>query len=195
MAEERSGIALGTHSGETEGFRSDGTSLDEWAHEIHDGDDVAVLDAPPEDRFGDAVLAHQEQLARFAFMLCGDQQIAEDSVTETYARLWPKVRRGRIQNVLPHLIREVIVEVKERTRRADGRLDVAISCSEFKTPWAALQHLPLEQRSALVLHVVEGIGLDESAMLLGEPIEVTANRIDTGLGRVAELLVTGGPDA
>lgn len=191
MADERSGVTLGPHwQGET-GRSSGGISLDEWAHEDHDGDEVASLDAPPEDRFGDAVLAHHEQLARFAFMLSGDREVAEDSVTETYARLWPKFRRGRIHNALPHLVRDVIVEVKERTRRTSSRATEDPGSEEFETSWEALQHLPIEQRSAVVLHVVEGISLEESAMLLGDPVEITATRIDVGMDRIAKLLVTG----
>jgi DNA-directed RNA polymerase specialized sigma24 family protein len=195
VAEERSGVALGNHSDEGAGIRSDGNLLDEWGYEIHDGDNVASLDAPPEDRFGDAVLAHHEQLARFAFMLCGNQEIAEASVAETYARLWPKFRRGHIHNVLPHLVREVLVEVRERSRRTGSRAMPVPGSEEFETPWDALQQLPIEQRSAVLLHVVEGIDLDESAMLLGDPVEVTATRIDVGMHRIAKLLVTGGFDA
>ncbi len=193
MADERSGVALGVHSQGGTGFRSGGITLDEWAHEDHDGDEVASLDAPPEDRFGDAVLAHHAQLARFAFVLSGNQEVAEDSVTETYARLWPKFRRGRIADLLPHLVRGVIVEVHERTRRTGSRATEDPGADEFETPWDALQHLPIEQRSAVVLHVVEGIGLEESAVLLGDPVAITATRIDVGMERIAKLLVTGEP--
>lgn len=195
VAEVRSGSALGTHSRERQGGRSDRLILDEWVHEIHDGDEVAALDAPQEDRFGDAVLAHHQRLVRFAYMLSGSKEIAEASVTETYARLWPRFRRGRIQNVLPYLMREVIVDVRERTRRAGSRRAATVEPGELETPWAALQHLPLEQRGALVLHVVEGLSLDESAMLLDEPVDITAARVTAGMARVAELLVRAGPDA
>jgi DNA-directed RNA polymerase specialized sigma24 family protein len=162
--------------------------------QIHDGDEIAALDAPPEDRFGDAVLAHHEQLARFAFLLSGSREVAEDAVTESYARLWPRFRRGRIQNVLPHLVRELIVEVKERSRRGGSRVDGDVERSRPETPWDALQELPIEQRSAVVLHVVEGLSLDESAMLLGDPVAVTTTRVDVGMDRIAELLVTVGSD-
>jgi DNA-directed RNA polymerase specialized sigma24 family protein len=195
VAEERSGNTLGTHSHEEPGARSAGVLLDEWAHEIHDGDHVADLDAPPEDRFGDAVLAHHEQLARLAFMLSGSQEIAEASVTEAYARLWPKFRRGRIRTALPYLVREVIVEVHERSRLAGPRPGEPTGNGEFETPWAALLHLAFEQRSAVVLHVVEGLGLEESAMLLDEPVAVTTGRVDLGLERLAELLVAGDSNA
>ena len=188
MAEERSGIALGTPSHERPGARSDGVLLDGWVHENHDGDEVAVLDAPPEDRFGDAVLEHHEQLARLAFMLSGSQEIAEDSVTETYARLWPKFRRGRIQNAFPYLVREVIIEVQERTRRAGTRLADPTRPGEFETPWAALLHLPFDQRSAVVLHVVEGLDIEESAALLGQSESVITHRTNAGMARIGELV-------
>ncbi|MGZ8763949.1 MAG: RNA polymerase sigma factor, partial [Acidimicrobiia bacterium] len=136
-----------------------------------------------------------QQLARFAFMLSGSHEIAEDAVAETYARLWPRFRRGRIHKVLPHLVRDVIVEVRERTRREGSRSTVPRAPDDIETPWGALQHLPIEQRSALVLHVVEGLSLDESAMLLGDPVDITATRVDAGLGRIAELLVGGGAHA
>ena len=193
MAKERSGVALGTHSSETAESPTDGPSPDEWAHEITDGDDVAALDAPPEDRFGDAVLMYHEMLARFAFMLSGSEEIAEAAVAETYARLWPKFKRGRIRSVLPHLIREVIVELEERTRPALRHPDAEPQVPE--SPWAALLDLPLEQRSALVLHVVEDFSISESATLLGAPETVTSARIDTGLAEITKLLAVGANDA
>ncbi len=168
--------------------------LDESAHE-NDIDEVAVLETPAEDRFADDVLEHHVQLARMAYMLTGDREIAEDSVTEGYARLWPKYQRGRMQDPFPVLVREVLREAQERTRRAGTRQLDTTRPAQFESPWAALLYLPFDQRSAVVLRVVEGLDLEESADLLGQPISVTAARVDAGMGRVAELLGVREPDA
>jgi DNA-directed RNA polymerase specialized sigma24 family protein len=92
-------------------------------------------------------------------------------------------------------MREIIVDVRERTRLETSRTVGRIVPDDLETPWAALQHLPFEQRSALVLHFVEGLSIEETASLLDEPVGMVEIRVDTGLGRVAELLITdGGPD-
>ena len=169
-------------------------ALDEPAHEEHDGDDhVAAVDAPVEDRFGDAVLMHHERVARLAYLLtAGDSETAEASVTETYARLWPRFRRGRIHDVLPSLMRAVVVDVRERNRRvAASSPEAPAQPGQSKTPWAALQQLPFEQRAAVILHVVEELDLEETAQTLGQSVDMTSARLHAGMGRVAELLVHG----
>lgn len=69
-----------------------------------------------DDAFTPAVTSHRQALARFAFMLCGDAVHAEDVVAEAYARVWPRWRRGRVDDLLllPYLRRTVANEVYGR---------------------------------------------------------------------------------
>jgi RNA polymerase sigma-70 factor (ECF subfamily) len=187
VAEERGGTALGNRWQGASRF--DGNRLAERAHEIDRGDDVAAVDAPPEDRFGDAILNYHQQLAQLAYMVTGDETIAESAVTEAYARLWPKFRRGRIE-VLPRLTAEVLAQVRERARRGPPR-DVVIDLRDDDPVWLALRDLPIEQRIALVLHLVMGLPSDEIADLVGDSAETVTARVETGLGRLAETIVAG----
>ena len=43
---------------------------------------------------------HHERLARLAYLLCHNIHDAEDAVADAYARVWPKVRRGKVDNIL-----------------------------------------------------------------------------------------------
>jgi len=104
------------------------------------------------DAFSDAVADHHEELARFAFRLCGDRILAEDIVAEVYARVWPHWQRGRVAELLPYLMRAVANEAFTRHRRRrlerskeppapllvvgpfEARVDDTTSCGR---PWAA----------------------------------------------------------
>src|SRR5215475_11077886 len=69
------------------------------------------------DAFSAAVADHHRELARFAYRLCGDRTVAEDIVAEAYARVWPHWRRGRVEVLLPYLMRTVANQAYARHRR------------------------------------------------------------------------------
>ncbi len=68
--------------------------------------------------FARAVEVHHGALARFAYALCGNVTQAEDAVAEAYARVWPRWRRGQVQdNLFGYLRRTVANEIYGRHRR------------------------------------------------------------------------------
>lgn len=141
------------------------------------------------DAFSDAVAAHHRELARFAFRLCGDRSLAEDVVAEAYARVWPHWRRGRVDVLLPYLMRTVANEAYRRHRRrrleratgppyappADGRFESQVD--EHDRLWAALDRLPRQQRVVLVLRIVEDLSEEQTAELLGVPPGTVKSRL------------------
>jgi RNA polymerase sigma-70 factor (sigma-E family) len=144
------------------------------------------------DAFSDAVADHHRELARFAFRLCGDRTLAQDLVAEAYARVWPHWRRGRVEVLLPYLMRTVANEAYARHRRrklerdkeppaaplVEGSFEDRVD--EHDELWAALDRLPPQQRVVLVLRVVEDLSEDETAAMLGVPRGTVKSRLSRG---------------
>lgn len=149
---------------------------------------------PPADRdaFSDAVARHHRELARFAYRLCGDPVTAEDTVAEAYARVWPHWRRGRVEDLLPYLMRSVANEAYARHRRrkleratvpppppAAGSFEQRID--DRDEIWSALDRLPPRQRVVLVLRIVEDLSEEETAAMLDIPRGTVKSRLSRGL--------------
>ena len=156
------------------------------------------------DAFARAVAAHHDQLARFAFRLCGDATQAEDAVAEAYARVWPRWRRGRVDELLPYLRRAVVNEVYGRGRRKaverryagrsierrdGGQFEVGVG--ERDALLAALERLPLQQRVVVVLRVVEDLSPEETAAALGVPAGTVKSRLSRALSALRGLMEEG----
>ncbi len=147
-----------------------------------------------DDAFTRAVACDRQALARFAFMLCGDAGHAEDVVAEAYARVWPRWRRGRVDDLFPYLRRTVANEVYQRhrrrllerreaarppDRRADGRFEAQVD--DRDTLWAALARLSPQQRVVVVLRIVEDLSEHQTATLLGIPVGTVKSRLSRAL--------------
>lgn len=145
-----------------------------------------------DDDFSRAVAAHHRELARFAYRLCGDPVVAEDIVAEAYARVWPHWRRGRVDVLLPYLMRSVANEAYalHRRRRLERRKEPAApspggafedQVDDHDELWAALEHLPPKQRAVLVLRVVEDLSEEQTAAMLGIPEGTVKSRLSRAL--------------
>jgi RNA polymerase sigma-70 factor (sigma-E family) len=154
------------------------------------------------DPFSDAVAGHHRELARFAYRLCGDRTLAEDIVAEAYARVWPHWRRGRIDGLLPYLMRAVANEAftRHRRRRLERRKEpppppVATDPFEGQIDdhdelWAALDRLPTPQRVVLVLRIVEDLSEEQTATMLGIAPGTVKSRLSRAL-RTLRTIVEG----
>ena len=145
------------------------------------------------DAFSAAVADHHEELARFAFRLCGDRTVAEDIVAEAYSRVWPHWRRGRVAELMPYLVRTVANEAFTRHRRRrlertkespappsvqgsfEGQVD------DHDQLWSALGRLLPQQRVVLVLRVYEDLSEEQTASLLGIPPGTVKSRLSRAL--------------
>jgi RNA polymerase sigma-70 factor (sigma-E family) len=147
-----------------------------------------------DDAFSQAVAVHHRELARFAFRLCGDPVVAEDVVAESYAKVWPHWRRGRVDVLMPYLMRTVANEAfaLHRRRRLERRKEPAPPESHPSTSfedrveehdelWAALDLLNPEQRAVLVLRVVEDMSEEQTATMLGIPPGTVKSRLSRAL--------------
>jgi len=147
-----------------------------------------------DDAFTRAVASHRQALARFAFTLCGDAVHAEDVVAEAYARVWPRWRRGRVDDLLPYLRRTVANEVYGRhrrrllerreaarppDRRSDGHFEAQVD--DRDALWAALARLSPQQRVVVVLRIVEDLSEEQTATMLDIPVGTVKSRLSRAL--------------
>ena len=164
-------------------------------------------DAPAAEAFSDQVAAHHRRLAGFAYLMCGDRTIAEDLVAEAYARVWPKYRQGKVDDLGAYLRRTIanlangrrrrqVIERREVERRTvDWRVssdrDVANDTDEVgehDALWAAIWTLPVDQRAVIVLRHVEDRSEDETAEILGVRPGTVKSRLARGLATLRERL-------
>lgn len=152
------------------------------------------------DAFTQAVADHHQQLARFAFRLCGDPFLVEDVVAEAYARVLPRWRRGGIDNPAAYLTRAIANEVYKRHRRHlrerrkepppepattepfEDQVDIRAAV------WAALGRLPIKQRVVVVLRIVDDLSEEQTAEMLGVPVGTVKSRLSRGLSGLRSLL-------
>jgi RNA polymerase sigma-70 factor (sigma-E family) len=170
--------------------------LGRWTTQRADG---AGTDAGA-DAFTVAVTEHHRELARFAYRLCGDRSLAEDIVAEAYARVWPHWRRGRIDGLLPYLMRTVANEAYARHRRrrleetkeppwsppGEGRFEDQVD--EHDELWTALGRLPRQQRVVLVLRIVEDMSEEQTASILGIPSGTVKSRLSRALDALRTMV-------
>lgn len=163
--------------------------------------------APPRvdaDGFASVFNAHHRQALRLAYLLTADAQQAEDVVSEVFAKVWQKWRRGEVRDVGPYVRRAVVNQANSRLRRrylerahhstvsGDGRggraaEDLAADRDEV---WNALLRLADGQRQAVVLRYYEDLSEAETAAILGVTVGTVKSQVSRGLARLEQLLAT-----
>jgi RNA polymerase sigma-70 factor (sigma-E family) len=152
------------------------------------------------DAFSAAVADHHQELARFAYRLCGDRTLAEDIVAEAYARVWPHWRRGRVAELLPYLMRAVANEAftRHRRRRLERSKEPpapALVAGPFEDQvddhdalWAAVGHLAPPQRVVLILRIYEDLSEEQTAAMLGIPVGTVKSRLFRALSTLRTIV-------
>jgi len=162
---------------------------------------------PPED----ALIATLPRLRRYALVLTGALQQADDLVVDTlaYAReaQHPRQHHAALLTWLFMLMHEL--HVNESSRRPDShaamprrvehrpvqrRISGAVTRPRDTAPAQTLDrffHLPVVQREMLLLVAVEGLSYGEIATLLGVPVATVISRLNRARANLAA--VTGEP--
>ncbi|GLY30101.1 SigE family RNA polymerase sigma factor [Kineosporia sp. NBRC 101731] len=138
-------------------------------------------DEPAEIGFRRFVAARWGALQRYAFLLTGDHQLAEDVVQAALEKCWR--RWGKIQNDSPEsYVRAAIANTAASRHRKrslpetslDDLLvspaapgDHAESHALRSGLWSALSDLPPRQRTVVVLRLWEDRSVEETARMLG----------------------------
>jgi RNA polymerase sigma-70 factor (sigma-E family) len=144
--------------------------------------------------FADIVDQHGRDLARFAYMLCGNRTQAEEAVAEAFSRAWPRWRRGQIDALVPYVRRSIVHEVHGRGRRRrleqreerrhrargpDGGFEDRVT--NQGALWPLVARLPEAQRAVIVLRIVEDLSEEQTAEILGIPTGTVKSRLSRAL--------------
>ena len=152
-----------------------------------------------EEEFERLALPQSPHLLRFALRLTQNRPLAEDLVQETLLLAWrgfPKFEPG--SNVRAWLFRILInalysqnrkgrtapplLALRSDVRSAEGSLSDAFEVTQ------ALDRLPSDQRTALLLAVVEGFTCREIAEILAVPIGTVMSRLSRAREAMREAL-------
>ena len=171
------------------------------------GDDLACADL---------VAAHQRMVFGLAFHLLGDRDEALDLSQEVFLRVFRTIGSFRGQSALRTWIYRIVINQARnrqrwwrRRRRAEQvSLDEHLKqCGELVAPedvppdrllasketaafiWKALDRLPFDQRTALILREIDGLRYEEIAFSLGIAVGTVKSRLTRArLALRAELL-------
>lgn len=139
-----------------------------------------------QDEFERIALPHTRSLLRVARRLTWDPDSAEDLVQETMLAAWRGFHQFRAgTNARAWLFRILINAFHSRGRKSRPALVPLAACdSTADASWPvgaeineALEALPVEQRTVLLLGVVEGFTCQEMATILGVPMGTVMSRM------------------
>jgi RNA polymerase sigma-70 factor (ECF subfamily) len=165
----------------------------------------------------DLVAAHQRMVYNLSLHLLGDRDEALDLSQEVFLRVFRTLARFRGQSALRTWIYRIVVnQARNRQRwwrrrhRADQvSLDAHVakfgdleSKNDSSTPdrmfarketsariWKALDRLPFDQRTALVLREIDGLRYDEIAYSLGIAVGTVKSRLTRARQALREELL------
>lgn len=165
------------------------------------------MDYRAEDAISAAFRAHGAALHRLALRLCGDQQVAEDAIADTFVKvlsrrsdapidaLYPYLRRALVNQVNNWLRRRSVERAWARVRHADhrGAGDVDVQVIDRLVVRAAMANLGQRQRTVLVLRFFEGLDVKGTAELMGTSEGTVKSQTARALDRLRALLAMEGP--
>jgi RNA polymerase sigma-70 factor (sigma-E family) len=151
--------------------------------------------------------AHHRRAVQLAYLLVSDPHLAEDIVSEAFAKVYVRWRRGDVRDVGSYVRRAVANEANSRLRRRYLERRVAgersgddrgvrlvdEDAADRDAVWGAIQRLPAKQRTAVVLRYYEDLPEAAVAELLGCSVGTVKSNTSRGLARLQELL--GGASA
>ena len=149
--------------------------------------------------------AHHDDMARIAYVICGDQDLAQDAVQAAWPQAWRKLGTLRDPDRLrPWLISVAANEARQLLRRQRRHvvveIDVADVGSGRSDPAAnaalvdlavALRRLSPEERTLLALRFVAGFDATE----IGRALGLSASGVRSRLSRLVSRLRTELDDA
>jgi RNA polymerase sigma-70 factor (ECF subfamily) len=166
-----------------------------------EGGRVKAADAARDVPFAELFANHYAPALRLAALLEGDPTRAEDAVSDAFARVYARLRRGGVEDVTPYLRTAVVNAVRggwrkrQVERRHERAFDAAATGGEFEASvverdavWAALRRLPAGQRRVVVLRYYEDISEAEVARLLRVNVGTVKSQAAKGLAALQTML-------
>jgi len=156
--------------------------------------------------FQDIYQRYAQDVHRFAFYLSGDQSLAEDITSETFARLWASdekmIRALTVKAYLFTIARHLYIESRRSAARhveIDPGLPEpgtspemqAIYKSELREVLKLLQEMPEADRAALLMRAQQGMCYEDIARVLGISLAAVKVKIHRARLRLAEVRAKG----
>jgi RNA polymerase sigma-70 factor (ECF subfamily) len=161
--------------------------------------------------FNELVVEYQTLVYNLSYRMLGQAQAAEDAAQETFVSAWRNIHTVRGETFRPWLLRIAANlcrdELRRRVRRPSTSLDIALEAGMPDPPdeepspdasvltselrgklEAALQELPEDQRTALVLCDVEGLDYNEIATVMNTSLGTVKSRIARARLKMRDLL-------
>lgn len=170
------------------------------------------MTAPPgrhDAAFDEFVLTRSAALHRAAYLMVGEQALAQDLVQEalvkTYAA-WPRLRdRSKAEAYCRKAITTTAISWFRRRRwtherpvetlpEAPSAADPADELARSQWLWDALQTLPVRQRISIVLRYYEDLTEAQTAEAMGCAVGTVKSQTSAGIGRLREVLGDDDPD-
>lgn len=144
---------------------------------------------------------HSQDVFRFTLYLSGDPSLAEEITHEAFVRAWVtpgEIRGGTVKAYLLTIARNLFLAERKRLGRQVGLDDNAIdpkpgsqavaeSRIELDAVLKALQSLPEIDRSALLMHVQDGLPYAAIAIALGSSVAAIKVRIHRARIKLKQL--------
>lgn len=155
--------------------------------------------------FAGVYAAHHASLVRLAYLLCGDQQRAEDAVGDAFVKVFRRMQRGAVKVPGPYLRRAVVNEVNSRFRRLGlerreaarwwgddrGARATDDQIADADLVLGSLATLPARQRTALVLRYYADLSEADIAKAMDINVGTVKSTLSRGLSKLRERLGEG----
>jgi RNA polymerase sigma-70 factor (ECF subfamily) len=148
--------------------------------------------------FARIVRAHHDDMARLCFVICGDQDAAQDAVQAAWPIAWQKLRSLRDpERLRPWLMTVAANEARQLLRRQHRGRVVEIEVADLAFDGADPQHraaetdlviairrLPSDDRAMLAMRYVAGFDATE----IGRAMGISASGVRSRLARLVARL-------
>lgn len=141
-------------------------------------------------------------LGMFALRIVGDEYVAEDIVSNTFAKIWQKINSGfEIDNFTTYIYQAVRNESLSYLRKKKEMVGLenipevdeeAIDTSERDAKiWKAIDELPEKCRRVFLLSKRDGLSNEEIAEEMGISLKTVKNQMTKAFSRLREALSSG----
>jgi RNA polymerase sigma-70 factor (sigma-E family) len=168
--------------------------------------EVARYREDPASRMAALYRVHAPRAGRLAYLLTGDEHLAEDLAQEAFLRLMGRLGLIRDETAIAAYLRQSIVNLARKhwrkrgserayLRREGRSLVVDVSSSHDLAArdelWEALGRLPYRQRAAIVLRFYEDLSEAQTARVLGCAVGTVKSSVSRGLRQMRQGLDDG----
>lgn len=165
---------------------------------------IELAGAGDEAAFAQLVATYHADMARVAFVACGDRELAEDAVQSAWLVAWRKLHSLRDPDrIRPWLLSVTMNEARQLLRRrhgpvvaarvelpGDARGDPSTGIERLDLR-RALAHLSPEERALLAMRYVVDLRSDELAMAVGTSPSTARTRLCRVVDRLRKELIDG----